>query len=201
MWKKHTLLGTYSGPFRYLFSLKFLSNSRTQALESQHLNLNFTIAACLLTSWMKDYASYKVLTSSCILICALLKCLFSLSFSVFLKLIFLKLGEILLHSTKANYFNQCLGKAFLYRKSWRKKDCLYLDDFSAFNYFPVVGHWWRTSTSCNNIGPLWVSQVPKPREGETNGDNLWRGGTNIGLHLSMHNLFSFALGKDFSRTI
>lgn len=53
-----------------------------------------------------------------------------------------------------------------------KKDCLYLDDFGAFNYFPVVGHRWRTSTSCNNIGPLWVSQVPKPREGEIDGDNL-----------------------------
>lgn len=61
----------------------------------------------------------------------------------------------------------------------RKQDCLYLDNFSAFNYFPIVGHRRRTSTSCNNIGPLWVSQVPKPREDETNTDHLWRrGGTN-----------------------
>lgn len=81
-----------------------------------------------------------------------------------------------------------------------KDDCLYLDNFSAFNYFPVIGHRWRTSTSCNNIGPLWVSQVPKPREEETNGDNLQGEGeelTSTGLHSSMYSLFSFTEGKGF----
>lgn len=39
------LLGTYSGPLSHL---KFLSKSRTQALESQHLGLNLTFAAYLL---------------------------------------------------------------------------------------------------------------------------------------------------------
>ena len=61
----------------------------------------------------------------------------------------------------------------------RKQDCLYLDDFSAFNYFPRVGHRRGTSTSGNNVGPLWVSQVPKPGEEEVSADNLrTEGGSN-----------------------
>lgn len=99
------------------------------------------------------------------------------------------------------YFNSVYKSHVCAYKSWMKR-LQYLDNFSAFNYFPVVGHRWGTSTSCNNIGPFWVGQVPKPREEEIN-DNLYRTmrGTNNHWLIFINALFFFCIRKrGFYRT-